>query len=285
MKFSQRLGKTPAKKDIQIESLDDDLLNGIWNIFKMVFLDKLDKGYLPHGSEFNEFTNILWHKFYKLPFDKIPYDQFDAEQIIRKKFFNSEWYEIYDFIEFIIEIQNNEIDKNNMVNAMNVLFEREFSGYRLIEDKIAPISNQTEFNEVSDALEKTKYLTALKGANIHLTHAIEFISDKKNPNFRNSIKESISAVESTCRIITGENTLGKALKKMESKGLNINNLLKAGFDKIYAYTNDKENGIRHAIVIQPMEPDFADAKYMLISCSAFINYLVYKAEKIGLKLN
>jgi len=130
-------------------------------------------------------------------------------------------------------------------------------------------------------LKKTKFLTALEGANIHLTNALELISDKKSPNYRNSVKESISAVESTCRIITGENTLGKALNKLESKGLNLNNQLKNGFDKIYAYTNDKNNGIRHAIVTSPTEPDFADAKYMLISCSAFINYLITKAEKIG----
>ncbi len=90
-------------------------------------------------------------------------------------------------------------------------------------------------------------------------------------------------MESACRIITGESTLGKALNKLESKGLNLNKQLKSGFDKIYAYTNDKANGIRHAIVIAPIEPDFADAKYMLISCSAFINYLVTKAEKIGIK--
>lgn len=283
MKFSQRIGKTPAKKDIQIEFIDDDLRNGIWNVFKMVFLDKLNKNYRVDGSEFMNFAKVLWHQFYKLPINQIPYDNYDTEKIIRDKFFEWEWHTVYDFIEFLIEIQNRATGKHKIIHAMNVLFESEFCGYRIIEDKIAPISNQIEFNELSDALEKTKYITALEGANIHLSHAIDFISDKKNPNYRNSIKESISAVESTCRIITGENSLGKALNKLESKGLAINSQLKSGFDKIYAYTNDKENGIRHAIVTQPIEPDFADAKYMLISCSSFINYLVYKSEKVGLK--
>lgn len=58
-------------------------------------------------------------------------------------------------------------------------------------------------------------------------------------------------MEATCRIITGETTLGKALNKFEEKGLNINPQIKSGFDKIYPYTNDKQNGIRHAIVEQP----------------------------------
>ena len=149
-------------------------------------------------------------------------------------------------------------------------------------NKVAPISNQIEYDEIYETLKKTKYLTSLAGTNIHLTKAIDLLSDKQNPDFRNSIKESVSAVESTARVITGENTLGKALNKLESKGLEINNQLKTGFDKIYAYSNDKSSGIRHAIISAPTEPDFADAKYMLVSCSAFINYLISKADKIGM---
>ncbi len=285
MRFSQRIGKTPVKKDFQIEYIDDELLNGIWNVIKMLIIDELDTNYYSGGTEFFRFSKTLWHDFYKEPIDQIPNSEYNQEQFIRSKFFNFDWYEVYDFVEFILETQSNQTKRNDLVYSINGILEREFSGYRIINMKVAPISNQLEFEEVTSALEKTKYLTALEGANIHLTNALDLISDKINPNYRNSVKESISAVESTCRIITGENTLGKALNKLETKGLTINNQLKGGFDKIYAYTNDKENGIRHAIVTQPVEPDFADAKYMLISCSAFINYLVYKAEKTGIKFS
>ncbi|WOI23600.1 AbiJ-NTD4 domain-containing protein [Nonlabens ulvanivorans] len=283
MRFSQRIGQTPVNKEIQLEYVDEELTNGLWNLVKMLFIDKLAK-YADYGkSDFDKFSEILWHNFYKMPIDTIPEYKSSVEKYIRERFFNFYWYEIYDFLEFIIEIQNNQGEKNKFINSVNGILEREFAGYRIINEKVAPISNQLEFEEVSFALDKTKFLTALEGANIHLTNAIDLISDKKNPNYRNSVKESISAVESTCRIITGENTLGKALNKLESKGLNLNNQLKSGFDKIYAYTNDKDNGIRHAIVTAPIEPDFADAKYMLISCSSFINYLITKAEKIGIK--
>lgn len=285
MKFSQRIGKTPAKKNIQIEYIDDELINGIWNLIKMLFLDELEKSRHNGKPGFKRFTKMLWHRFYKLPIDTIPPYDSETEHKIRTKFFDSEWHEVYDLVEFIIDIQSNPLDKNIFISALNNLFESEFSGYRIIDEKIVHISNELEYNEVTDALEKTKFLTALKGANIHLSNAIDLISNKKNPNYRNSVKESISAVEATCRILTKEKTLGQALKKLESKGLNINDHLKNGFDKIYAYTNDKENGIRHAIVMHPVEPDFADAKYMLISCSAFINYLVYKAEKVGINFN
>ena len=52
----------------------------------------------------------------------------------------------------------------------------------------------------------------------------------------------------------------------------IHPALKTAFEKLYGYTSDA-NGIRHANGIGEGNSTFAEAKYMLISCSAFINYL------------
>ena len=49
---------------------------------------------------------------------------------------------------------------------------------------------------------------------------------------------------------------------------------------MYAYTSD-EDGIRHAILDETVI-DIADAKYMIVACSAFSNYLVAKANAVGL---
>ena len=49
---------------------------------------------------------------------------------------------------------------------------------------------------------------------------------------------------------------------------------------IYGYTSD-EDGIRHSMLELP-KINFEDAKYMLVSCSAFINYLKSKASKAGI---
>ena len=55
--------------------------------------------------------------------------------------------------------------------------------------------------------------------NTHIKKALSLYSDRKNPDYENSIKESISAVEAMCCIITGMTgasaTLGAALKKLE----------------------------------------------------------------------
>lgn len=84
-----------------------------------------------------------------------------------------------------------------------------------------------------------------------------------------------------CNLITGNrDTLGEALKKVEGK-VAIHAALKKGFSNIYGYTSDA-SGIRHAL-LDESNLDFEDAKYMLISCSAFVNYLASKSAKAGIK--
>ncbi len=41
MKFSQRTGLIPVGKDIQIESIDGDLKNALWNVFDSFVVGRL----------------------------------------------------------------------------------------------------------------------------------------------------------------------------------------------------------------------------------------------------
>ena len=65
-------------------------------------------------------------------------------------------------------------------------------------------------------------------------------------------------------------TLGDALKSIEKAG-HLHPSLKEGFLKLYGYTSN-EQGIRHAMLDEP-NITAADARYFLISCSSFVNYL------------
>jgi hypothetical protein len=47
---------------------------------------------------------------------------------------------------------------------------------------------------------------------------------------------------------------------------------------LYGYTSDS-SGIRHALQDEP-NLDFVDAKFMLVACSAFVNYLTDKAASV-----
>jgi len=54
--------------------------------------------------------------------------------------------------------------------------------------------------------------------------------------------------------------------------------MESAFSSLYGYTSD-ENGIRHGGIDFKSVPS-EDAKYMLISCSAFVNYLIEKWSKV-----
>jgi len=72
MRFSQRIGKKKATKEIQLESIDTELQNGLWNIIKLLFIDTIASHTNYNRGEFKGFANELWHDFYKLPVDRIP---------------------------------------------------------------------------------------------------------------------------------------------------------------------------------------------------------------------
>jgi hypothetical protein len=96
------------------------------------------------------------------------------------------------------------------------------------------------------------------------------------------MKESISAVEAICKLITGDPKakLGQALNEIEKK-TGLHPALKKAFTSLYDYTSDAQ-GIRHALKDES-NLYFEDAKFMLVSCSAFINYLMTKSSKAGIK--
>ena len=52
-------------------------------------------------------------------------------------------------------------------------------------------------------------------------------------------------------------------------------ILRAAFEKLYAYTNQPETGIRHALMDDngTYTPASEEALFMLVSCCSFINYL------------
>jgi hypothetical protein len=286
MNFSQRQGITPSSKPIQIDSMDIELRNGLWNGIQIYVLDSQAKSSRYGGeTQFHVLCKLIWHHFFKMTLDSIPEYDFKSEEYIKQRFYKAQWFEVYDFLEFIVAIDSNALSLNHekFKEFCNGIFERDFAGYRFIEDQVSPIINDHEIKEIEESLGTTLRFTTLKGANIHLTEALTKISDRKNPDYRNSIKESISAIESIAKIISNnsKDSLGGALDKIKGK-IKLHAALERGFKQIYGYTSDSD-GIRHALT-EEHNCDFEDAKYMLVSCSAFINYLVVKADKAGIKL-
>lgn len=277
MRFSQRIGKKPIKTKMQLRSMNLDLRVALWNAFQIFFLDKVQAEYIS-WSNFKLFFMTLWHEFFVRPLDNL--DDFfpNTKGEIREWFFKCQWDEVYDFIEFVSKAHS-PVDENAFRAYCNKMLERELSGYRFVGNEITPITDQKELKEIQEAIANAQK-TKLSGVNEHLKSALSKLSDRKKPDYRNSIKESISAVEAITQIISGNKKakLAQALKVIEDR-VGLHSALKKGFCAIYGWTSE-EGGIRHAM-LEKTKCDFEDAKYMLVSCSAFINYLIMKARKAG----
>ena len=133
-----------------------------------------------------------------------------------------------------------------------------------------PITGKEEVIEINEALS-----IMFDNVNKHLEKALIFLSNRDAPDYENSIKESISAVEAMCSNILGKHgTLGDTLKKIEKeKVISIHPALKEAFLKLYGYAGDASSGIRHAAKLGGTDSTFQEARYMLVVCAAFINYL------------
>ncbi len=283
MLFSHRKGLKPVRKAIQKDYMDDELRNRLWNALKIHYWNKI-KHYSSWRSSHSYIYNLcvsLWHSLFKIPLDTLDaYNWLHTYKTIREYFFKCEWNEVYDFIEFVSKTYGKEsyhYDEinSNFRNMCNNIFDEENSAYRFVNEEIIEITSEEEISEIEEALGQP-----FKPVKIHLKRALELLSDRKKPDYRNSIKESISAVEAICKIITKNKKakLGNCLDKIKNeKRVKLHPALAEAFKKLYGYTSDAE-GIRHPLLDEPTL-SYEDAKFMLVSCSAFVNYVISKFQE------
>lgn len=286
--FSQRYGFKPIKNIIQIDSMDDDLRVGLWNtILEIYFMqgNKYNEWHNPNYDEYSLMYKEIWGNHFKKPIDEFFYDWENNGTYnfayMKQIFFSYKWYEVYDFLEFLanwnyssfMEQYADEKKEEAFKCSCNLILEREMSGYRFIGNLITPITSETEIAEIEEALKNSE---PYKTVYTHLHRALELLSDRKLPDYRNSIKESISSIEAFLKQITQEKDFAPAINKIENK-IGIHPALKIAFTKLYGYTSDAD-GIRHGLM-EESNIDFEDAKFILVSCSAFVNYLIVKFEK------
>jgi hypothetical protein len=286
LRFSERIGAKPVRTEIQIDSMDNELRAALWNCLLVCCFEQYvgpsgvdllaDQLVRPSAHRHSALGNLqglfraLWTDFYRRPLDTLPSDFQKALARVRGWFLesNTEWYEVYDLLEFVAQAASNP-GSSSFINCCNEVLEKELSGYRFIGKQIVPITNETEIGEIEEALQSPQ-TTNLVGVHRHLESALSKLSDRKTPDYRNSIKESISAVEAAVGFIAGKrNAPFAAALKIIKDTMGLHPALEKGFLAIYGYTSDAD-GIRHAMLSES-KCDFEDAKYMLVSCSAFVN--------------
>jgi hypothetical protein len=280
-RFSDRIGVTEPRRLLQIGEIDAPLRNSLWNwILTLISTEERPAT----GWKWQEITRLVAQRFVKVPVDDVPLSRFDqARDWLRSIYEQLEWFEAYNLVEFLVRqagqfFQNWKRDV--LAFQVNAVLQEELSAYRFVEGHLAPISTASEVAAIEEAL-KTARNKGLGGVATHIDTALSLLSRRPTPDYRNSVKESISAVESAARQIAGKGGgLEDALAALEKKGIVLHAAMRKGFVSLYGYTSD-DDGIRHAILDAPTV-GFDEAKFMLVACSAFATFLMSKAATTGL---
>ncbi|MCU1523876.1 MAG: hypothetical protein JWO18_770 [Microbacteriaceae bacterium] len=267
---------------MQSDSLDDETRTELWNVANTL---RTILGEARRSEYSNTEENVLraiWTWEYKFPADEQPRDD-RVWELVKARILEAEWFDVLDHIEQVVGYVERYKDYPTddaaavMVGAYNDRFENYLVSYRFIGMEIAPIDITAEAQAVSDAIDDAVSIT---GARHHLERAVDLLSDRQSPDYPNSMKESISAVEAVCAAVTGENTLGAAIKKLQGAGVKIHPALERAWSAMYGWTSDAD-GIRHGSIEAP-DADQALAKYMLVTCSAFVSHVIEAGRKAGL---
>jgi len=280
--FSQRYGLVPAPTVLSYKDISKKLWVDLFNTLQRICSEVIRK---------EDLAEEIWMHFHHEPISDYPYTSwgnplsigqlvnYTRESLDREGLTCSA--RVYDLIEFVHNtIFFMDRNRQSLREGVNEDFARNFASVKMIDGFITPISDEEQAREIEMAMQGP-----LSEVNSQLHTALELLADRDQPNYRDSIKNSISAVETMCRKITKNNTatLGSTLKQLRSSGLVLHPALLEAFEKMYGYTSDDRSGIRHAMMDEN-KLDVEDARYMLVICSAFINYLVVKAGKAGIQL-
>lgn len=283
--FSERYGYIKPSEVIIRETITPEIQNAICSCYDK--LHQYFKDYGIYSDEYMEMEQYLWTYFLNRREGEFYDELYDgrrryyvvATQFIEDK--NEPWYRKLDLVEFTVkylyapENPHNTRAADKFVKQLNYEFQRLNFAYRVVGQEIIEITSQDEINAIEEAQNNASH-----NIKAHLNAALELYARRPVADYRNSIKESISAVEAFCREKTGTNTLGKALDQLKKSGIIIPGQLKDAFEKLYAYTNQPNTGIRHALMDSDgtFAPGAEEALFMLVSCSSFLNYLNSKIK-------
>ena len=272
-KFSQRIGARPPPRS-GLEEASPELRTALWNV--------LHKPAFPNEDEHREralaHARALWnHLGWRT--DQVPQLPHQMRESLATEWFSCRWHEFFDLIEFTARTLATSVSpvRQQWFEMLNRILESKGCAYRFVAERIVPLTNSTEATEVMRGAE-----SAIPDVCVHIREAAKLLPPNAGANPRNSIRESIAAVEAALRHLNGNPsaTLSEGLAVFEDKHGPFHPSLRQGLAMLYAYTAD-ESGVRHALSEESGGVSGDDARFMLVTCSAFTNYLVTLSANAG----
>lgn len=264
MLFSERIGINQVRDSLQIDEMDEALRTSMYNVVYLA-LDPDE-----HYEYAKSICETAWMIVLHEPINKFGYYPVDFLRYIGRYFQSCDWNEVYDLMEFLAK-ELPECYRNDFIDNLNIFLKNDGSGYRFADGMLVAITDDVELAELERSL---RIEEPYSGSRMHMRAAVEALSARPDQDLRNAVTEAISAVESAAKVaVNDENaTLGKALG-MLGEERKLHPALVEGWKKIYGFASD-EGGLRHGATTDHVNLDFALAKYLVVSCAAFVNYFV-----------
>lgn len=280
-RFSQRIGLEKPREAIQSNSIDSRLRNRLWT--------SIHEEFLVHTGEYDN-SSVITYKFYYAVFDEffgvsadvISSVNFENDKAIKKWAMEAPWNKFYDLLQFIADFGKSEGDDAtakmfreraaDFVENCNLVLEQEKSAYRFAGLELVPITSPEELSEVEAALAQGDKFSSSRQ---HLSAALTKYASRDLPDFRNSIKESISSIEAALNSLNGARSadMKTAITKLEEKRGKLHPAFRSALLNLYGWTSD-ESGIRHSLSAADANVGESEARFMLVACSALVNFLI-----------
>jgi hypothetical protein len=271
-KFSDRIGIT-SRPVLGLDELPYKLRVSLWNVIQPLLFKASQASQYAWVANVRPLYELLHQPVNRITFNE-DYETKKLEGVLLGQ--ELEWYEALNLVDLAAQTMWGGKVLNDVCGRLNVAFEREGSPYRYIDKVLTPIADPVELEELFKAHAQGDRFS---GARQHVATALQFLGLRPEPDYRNAITESISAVESTLKVLTTEKhlDLSGALKEFV-KIHPIHGALVRGLDALYGYTSN-EHGLRHALLEADAKVGFAEAKFMIVACAAFMNYLILKSAE------
>ena len=288
--FSQREGKAPLPEPMRLEYLSKRFRNFVW-LYLDEAIEDSNTGSM-HGSMYEQYERSKIHDIIKKytilikgdPHDSIEHTSMNHKILLRPLILNGEYHDVLTLIEFVMEksVHSTRPVIRKLDGTLRRLFDSVPIAYTVQQMQNLPTIIPRSSPEAGAATVhaiQTVEQKGSEGAKAHLRKAVKRLNAKQ---YGDSVKESISAVESVARTIDpkASKELRPALDSLEKADVLRHKAFIGALNKLYAYTSDEE-GIRHSLLDERApDVDLDEAVFMFGACAVFCDYLLNRRQQI-----
>ncbi len=263
--FEQAEGLVPLPSQLKVGEVTKTLRARLWSAFFNLI----------HRHKYTEYSNEIRSPL--APFvtrylvevrgvmaDEIDYRTWWVERAFKPIFQDEGYGKLLGTVEWFLR----EMREQHFLKEVERALTAERAAYRVLDGhSIVPVASKEEAQAYADAIENLR-VGNREPARAHLVAAGSHLT---KGDYAGSVRESIHAVESVVRLLTGKAKFSDALRELEKRNP-MHGSFRSALEKLYGYASD-EPGIRHPLLEEKdARVTERDALFVLAVCSAFITF-------------